>query len=179
MGGWADDGWMNPLSNERRKLHFMMTLRMNWVNRGLASGGIELVPGHKGTQAGPDPQTSVLPVQLPAVANFILTSRWDLCLMSAVGPGMESSRAQDLPLLPSLCSSWRKHSSPVCPSWLQPGHSTQERWCTSGLYLCMCAQLYLTLCEPMDCGPPGSFVHGIPQARILEWVAMSSSRGSF
>ena len=114
-----------------------------------------------------------------AVANFILTSRWDLCLVSAVGPGMESSRAQDLPLLPSLCSSWRKHSSPVCPSWLQPGHSTQERWCTSGLYLCMCAQLYLTLCEPMDCGPPGSFVHGIPQARILEWVAMSSSRGSF
>ena len=34
------------------------------------------------------------------------------------------------------------------------------------------------LCDPMDCSPPGSSVHGILQARILEWVAMSSSRGS-
>ena len=36
----------------------------------------------------------------------------------------------------------------------------------------------LTLCDPMDCSPPGSSVHGILQARILEWVAMPSSRGS-
>ena len=35
-----------------------------------------------------------------------------------------------------------------------------------------------TLCEPIDCGPPGSCVHGILQVRILEWVAMPSSRGS-
>ena len=34
------------------------------------------------------------------------------------------------------------------------------------------------LCDPMDCSPPGSSVHGIHQARILEWVAISSSRGS-
>ena len=33
-----------------------------------------------------------------------------------------------------------------------------------------------TLCDPMDCSPPGSSVHGILQARILEWVAMPSSR---
>ena len=33
----------------------------------------------------------------------------------------------------------------------------------------------LTLCDPMDCSPPGSFVHGILQARILKWVAMPSS----
>ena len=32
--------------------------------------------------------------------------------------------------------------------------------------------------DPMDCSPPGSSVHGISQARILEWVAMPSSRGS-
>ena len=37
-------------------------------------------------------------------------------------------------------------------------------------------QLYPTLCDPMDCSPPGSSVHGILQARILEWVAMPSSR---
>ena len=40
------------------------------------------------------------------------------------------------------------------------------------------AQLCLTLCDPMDCNPPGSSIHGILQARILEWVAVSSSRGS-
>ena len=36
-----------------------------------------------------------------------------------------------------------------------------------------------TLCDPMGCSPPGSSVHGIFQARILEWVAISSSRGFF
>ena len=35
-----------------------------------------------------------------------------------------------------------------------------------------------TLCDPMDCSPPGSSVHGISQARILKWVAISFSRGS-
>ena len=34
------------------------------------------------------------------------------------------------------------------------------------------------LCDPMDCSPPGSSVYGILQARILEWVAMPSFRGS-
>ena len=33
-------------------------------------------------------------------------------------------------------------------------------------------------CDPTDCSPPGSSVQGISQARILEWVAISSSRGS-
>ena len=36
-----------------------------------------------------------------------------------------------------------------------------------------------TLCDPMDCSLPGSSVHGILQARMLEWVAMPSSKGSF
>ena len=39
-------------------------------------------------------------------------------------------------------------------------------------------QLCPTLCDPVDCSPPGSSVHGILQARILEWVAISFSRGS-
>ena len=42
----------------------------------------------------------------------------------------------------------------------------------------MMLQSRLTLCDPMDCSPPGSSVHRILQARILEWVAMPSSRGS-
>ena len=43
---------------------------------------------------------------------------------------------------------------------------------------CMWAQLCLTLFDPMDWSPPGSSVHGISQTRILEWVAISSCRGS-
>ena len=46
---------------------------------------------------------------------------------------------------------------------------------------CVCAQSLqscLTLYDPMNCSPPGSSVHGILQARILEWVAMPLSRGS-
>ena len=45
-------------------------------------------------------------------------------------------------------------------------------------YVCEVTQLCLTLCDPVDCSPPGSSVHGILQARILEWVAISFSRGS-
>ena len=43
--------------------------------------------------------------------------------------------------------------------------------------LCLVAQLQ-TLCDPMDCSLPGSSVHGLLQARILEWVAFPFSRGS-
>ena len=39
-------------------------------------------------------------------------------------------------------------------------------------------QSYPTLCYPMNCSPPGSSVHGIVQVKILEWVAMTFSRGS-
>ena len=46
------------------------------------------------------------------------------------------------------------------------------------LYMLLCAQSFSALCNPMDCSPPGSSVHGILQARILEKVAMPSSRGS-
>ena len=46
------------------------------------------------------------------------------------------------------------------------------------MYVHAHTQLCLTLCNPMDCSPPGSPVHGIFQARILEWVSISFSRGS-
>ena len=47
--------------------------------------------------------------------------------------------------------------------------------------VCACwvaSGLCLTLCYPMDCSPPDSSVHGILQARVLDWVAMPSPRGS-
>ena len=40
------------------------------------------------------------------------------------------------------------------------------------------AQSCLTLCDPVGCRSPGSSIHGISQARILEWVAISFSQGS-
>ena len=42
----------------------------------------------------------------------------------------------------------------------------------------MCAQSFPTLCDSVDCSLPGSSVHGVFQARIMKWVAISSSRGS-
>ena len=56
-------------------------------------------------------------------------------------------------------------------------------WCHNNgrMLLCVCVlivQSCLTLCNPMHCSPPGFSVHDILQARILEWVAISFSRGS-
>ena len=45
--------------------------------------------------------------------------------------------------------------------------------------VCVVAQLYLTLCDPVNCSLPGSSLYGILLATILEWVAMSSSKGFF
>ena len=53
-----------------------------------------------------------------------------------------------------------------------------ERHVTWLCCACLVAQSCPTLCDPMDCSPPGSSVPGILQARTLEWVAMPSSRGS-
>ena len=44
--------------------------------------------------------------------------------------------------------------------------------------LCLVARSCPTLCDPMDCSLPVFSVHGFLQARILEWIAISSSRGS-
>ena len=46
------------------------------------------------------------------------------------------------------------------------------------LLVCMCAKVASVVSDPMDCSPPGSSVHGILQARILDWAAVPSSRGS-
>ena len=67
------------------------------------------------------------------------------------------------------------------PLNVQPWYiKSHLRWLTEGgvSHAPACAQSCLTLCNPRDCSPPGSFVHGALQARTLEWVAMPSSRGS-
>ena len=55
---------------------------------------------------------------------------------------------------------------------------TGLKWLSSSsTHICMCS-VVLILCNPLDCSLPGSSVHGILQARILEWVAMLSFRRS-
>ena len=51
-------------------------------------------------------------------------------------------------------------------------------WISIALKWSEVAQSCPTLCNPVDCSPPGSSIHGILQARILEWVAIAFSRGS-
>ena len=67
----------------------------------------------------------------------------------------------------------------LCP-WDSPGKNTG----VGGHFLLQCmkvksqseiAQSCLTLCDPMDCSLPGSSIHGIFQARVLEWVAIAFS----
>ena len=65
------------------------------------------------------------------------------------------------------CALWCPYTLPGILQML--GHSEKVK----------VAQSRSTLCDPMDCSLPGSSAHGILQARILEWVAMPFSKGSF
>ena len=71
------------------------------------------------------------------------------------------------------------NSDPTCCA-VQPKTNTNGPLNPAGGqdWLPLVTQLYLTLCDPMDCSPPDSSAMGILQAKILGWVAMSSSRAS-
>ena len=78
---------------------------------------------------------------------------------------------------------WGGHIMPTCRE-----EKTEVEQCAHGHIAekiqsqeleCLHAKLllsYWTLCNPMDCSPPGFSVYGVLQARILEWIAMPSSR---
>ena len=78
---------------------------------------------------------------------------------------------------------WRSHG-PLDVRWPHRKTPLLVLLCDSVIFLIpesvkvIVTQPCLTHCDPMDCSLPGSSVHGILQARILEWVAMPSSRGS-
>ena len=64
--------------------------------------------------------------------------------------------------------------------WLRKSSSPVAKWqMRSILCYCLVAQSCLTLCDPMDCSPPGSSVHRIFQVRILEWGCHSLLQGIF
>ena len=54
-----------------------------------------------------------------------------------------------------------------------PKAGVQWGFTTVSMHTCSGTQLFLTLCDPMACSPPGSSVHGILQARVLEWGAIA------
>ena len=65
-------------------------------------------------------------------------------------------------------------------AWIHGTFLYSFLWLNTNLHIsvCICAQSPPNLCYPMDCNPPRSSVHGTVLARILEWVAISSFRGS-
>ena len=79
-------------------------------------------------------------------------------------------------------TSWRRILTPLVidlrgqQGWEHFVSREAEHWLLTMMGLCVCvlvAQSHPTLCNPMDCSPPGSSVHGILQTRILEWIAIS------
>ena len=102
-----------------------------------------------------------LPATLLKVSPFFFF--WPACNC----PSVSLIRGLHSPFFPSLMTShsvnpiWKMLSSPLC--------------CVLS---CSVTQSGSTLCESMDCSLPGSSVHGIFPARILEWVAIYFSRGS-
>ena len=109
---------------------------------------------------------------------------WSFCFNispSNEHSGLISFRMDWLDLLEvqgTLKSLLQHHSSKASILWRSAFFIVQfsHPYITSGKTInrFSCVQL----CNPMDCSPPGSSVHGILQARILEWVAMPSSRGA-
>ena len=67
--------------------------------------------------------------------------------------------------------------------WSGPGEFSMPQFTSLAMlrgkyFIILVAKSCRTLCDPINCSPPGSSVHGIFQARILEWVAISFSKGS-
>ena len=108
------------------------------------------------------PLTKFFSVLLPSPLSF------GECMLSVgkLALGIKKGQGQ------ILLSASGGYSCKLCFKYSKTNHLSL---CLSS---CLVTQLCPTLCDPVDCSPPGSSVHGILQARILDWVAISLSRGS-
>ena len=97
----------------------------------------------------------------------ILVDKTRRCIMYSFAPGLYSNQPEEPQLGQRL---------PAPSHW--GTHLVAQDQPEKAKYVYLVTQSCLTLCQPMDCSPPGSSVHGISQARILVWVAISLSRGS-
>ena len=90
---------------------------------------------------------------------------------------------KELPSLQLITVLWKQTFSvlPIvnCTSLSRPliGFSPSSWFWYTVFFVLSCYSRVWLFCDPMDCSPPNSSVHGILQARILEWVAKPSSRG--
>ena len=80
---------------------------------------------------------------------------------------------------PSLLPQVAAYTFPQGNCWLLTLLLAQQNTMHVCMHACLRAQCCLTLCHPVVCSLLSFSVHGVFQARILEWVAISSSRGSF
>ena len=110
--------------------------------------------GRRGVRAPTKGSVCIWGVSAQVCLPLTIVPQSSLVLQSKVGPGRASSPCFGL--------------SPVSTQFCDTLWRSEVKTC----------QLYQTLCATIDRSPPGSSVHGILQARMLEWVAVSSSRGS-
>ena len=101
--------------------------------------------------------------QAPSSMGFSRQEYWIGC--HAILQGIFPTQGSNPDLLCLLC--WQKGSLPLAP----PGKPENIlEWVSEVTQSCP------TVCDPMDCRPPGFSVHGILQSRTLEWVAITSSK---
>ena len=96
---------------------------------------------------------------------FVVAAKWTITTSNADSP--KRSYMETLQLIVS--------AKTFFPNKITVTSSGIKTWAC----ICVCAHLCPTLCDPMDCNPPGSSVHGILQGRILGWVAIPFSRVIF
>jgi len=105
--------------------------------------------------------------------TYISTPVWFIFMSKPAFCRTACPKSLLLLLLSSPCT-WTESSSSLCFLKIY----FLKYFMITPYHCCLFAQLYLTLWPPWTVGPPGSSVHGILQASILEWVAISFSRRS-
>ena len=121
-------------------------------------------------------------VWLPSLSILHISEKILNSLTLNYFPVLQSSWPLQIPLDPFSTVLWAENNTEISDD-LVFKHVTGN-WlihaCNflKAIFKLLVTQSCLTLCDPMDCGPPGSSVHGILQARILEWVAIPFFRGT-
>ena len=151
---------------------------MDWLYLLAVQGALKSLLQHHSSKASILQHAAFFIVQLShpymATGKTITLTRWTFVgkVMSLLFIMLSRLVIAFLPRSKHLLISWLQSPSAV----IYPRLQQLIAW-PLGI-LCSVTKLCPTLCDPMDYNPPGSFVLGVLQARILEWVAISSSRGS-
>ena len=108
-----------------------------------------------------------------------LSDPMDCSLRGSSVHGISQARVLEWGAIATLVITAKTWKQPICPSigiWINKLWCIQTMECYSAAAAAKSLQSCLTLCDPIDGSPPDSSVHGIFQARILQWVAISFSR---